>query len=122
MILIDSNLVIYSALNKEDNFFNVLEYEDCRFSVISQVEVMGFKGLKKKDDVYFKILFESVKSLPITDPIIYKAIELRQKRKLGLGDSFIAATAIIHNCILYTRNTKDFDWINDLEVHNPINN
>lgn len=122
MILIDSNLIIYSALNKGDNFFNALEYEDCRFSIISQVEVMGFKGLKKKDKDYFQLIFKRIKNLPVTEPIIWKATELRQKRKLGLGDSLIAATAIIHNCTLYTRNTKDFDWINDLEVHNPMDN
>ena len=61
MILIDSNLIIYSAINKNDNFLSSLRYEDCCFSIISQVEVMGFKGLKKEDENYFKLTFKTYK-------------------------------------------------------------
>lgn len=58
--------------------------------------------------------------IPITDPIVRKAIDLRQQKKLTAGDSLIAATALISNFEVITRNSADFDWIENLKVHNPI--
>jgi len=39
---------------------------------------------------------------------------------MSLGDSLIAATAIVHNTNLITANTKDFDWIKELTIINPL--
>jgi hypothetical protein len=47
-------------------------------------------------------------------------MQLRQQHKMSLGDSLIAATALIHDLILATRNIDDFNWINDLKLVNPI--
>ncbi|MDZ7846733.1 MAG: hypothetical protein U5L96_08155 [Owenweeksia sp.] len=49
------------------------------------------------------------------------AIDLRHQRKMSLGDSIIAATAIAHALPLVTVNMKDFDWIKQLEILNPLN-
>lgn len=40
---------------------------------------------------------------------------------MSLGDVLIAATALDHGLQLATANTKDFLWIDDLRVINPIN-
>lgn len=40
-------------------------------------------------------------------------------RSVSIIDSLIAATAIYHNCILLTRNTKDFDYPT-LHIMNPF--
>lgn len=37
---------------------------------------------------------------------------------MTLGDSIIAATALVNKLELVTANTKDFDWISDLKVVN----
>ncbi len=39
---------------------------------------------------------------------------------MTLGDSLVAGTALAHHYTLVTRNTKDFLWINDLEILNPF--
>ena len=121
MILFDTNIIIYSAQNEGAYLHDIFEKEGGYYSVITMVETLGYRKIDKRREGYFNLIFRRLKPLPVTDPIIFKAIELRKKRKLKLGDALIAATAITHNCILYTRNTKDFDWINDLEVHNPMN-
>ena len=58
--------------------------------------------------------------LPVNELVIDKAIELRQQRKMLVGDAIIAATAIINQAELYSRNTTDFDWIPTLRLINPI--
>jgi toxin FitB len=69
---------------------------------------------------FSRILFASVEVLPISRPVINQAVFLRQQKKMGLGDSIVAATAIEHDLTLVTRNTKDFTWIADLKTLNPI--
>jgi toxin FitB len=54
--------------------------------------------------------------------VIQKSTLLRQQRKMTLGDSLIAATALIYNQTLITRNDKDFDWIDGLKLINPFDN
>ena len=49
-----------------------------------------------------------------------RAVALRQKQKMGLGDAIIAATALVHGLTLVTRNVDDFKHIAGLEVQNPF--
>jgi predicted nucleic acid-binding protein len=55
----------------------------------------------------------------LVEPIILKAIENRKAHKTKLPDAIIAATALVNELIIITRNTKDFDKIKGLEVLNP---
>lgn len=55
-----------------------------------------------------------------TDDIIEIAIQLKQSRKMSLGDSVIAATALIHDLELYTHNVSDFAGIEGLRIVDPI--
>jgi len=45
---------------------------------------------------------------------------LRKKKKIRLGDSLVAATALVHDESLVTNNVKDFDWIEGLKIVNPL--
>jgi predicted nucleic acid-binding protein len=58
--------------------------------------------------------------LSIDQNILDEAVTLRQKRKTGIGDALIAATAIVHDLTLYTHNTDDFKWIPELRVTDPL--
>ena len=53
-------------------------------------------------------LFDTLQIIPIDSTIIDKAIELRQTRKMSIGDAIIGATAILKNSEISTRNTYDF--------------
>ena len=39
---------------------------------------------------------------------------------MSLGDAIIAATALIHGLTLATRNVRDFHWIDELTILDPI--
>ncbi|MBK9017493.1 MAG: PIN domain-containing protein [Saprospiraceae bacterium] len=69
---------------------------------------------------YLERVFKKKSPLPITPAIIDKAIELRQQRKMSAGDAIHAATALMNNLELNTRNVADFSWIEGLQVVNPI--
>jgi predicted nucleic acid-binding protein len=54
--------------------------------------------------------------LPISNSVIDKAIRLRQQRRRSLGDSIIAATALLYNLPVLTNNVADFSTIDGLRV------
>ncbi|WP_394996139.1 type II toxin-antitoxin system VapC family toxin [Emticicia sp.] len=57
---------------------------------------------------------------PLDNSIVYKTIELRRLYKIKLPDAIIAATAIVFDFTLISRNDKDFENINGLKYYNPF--
>ena len=58
--------------------------------------------------------------LPLSEVVVGQAVKLRQIRKMSLGDALVAATTLVHGRMLVTRNTKDFEWVAGLRLHNPF--
>ena len=56
----------------------------------------------------------------IDQPVLERAVGLRQRRKMSLGDAMIAATAMAHGLSLATRNLADFEWIAGLTTLEPL--
>lgn len=120
MRLIDSNLIIYFALPGFDWLNAHIQTIDAHFSSLTKVEVLGYHLLQPREKTFFETYFNSITALHPTSEIIQTAIQLRQTRKMSLGDSVIAATALVHNLELYTHNVVDFSNINGLNVVDPI--
>ncbi len=120
MRVLDSNLIIYSALPEFEYLRPLIKAADSRASLFSKLEVLGFHGLDAKSKRYFENVFYSLPLFQITDTILSTAIELRQQRKMSAGDAIIAATALQYDFELHTRNVSDFKWISGLKVVNPI--
>nr|WP_211173490.1 type II toxin-antitoxin system VapC family toxin [Brasilonema bromeliae] len=64
--------------------------------------------------------FATVTILPLSQPVLDRAVQLRQQRRMWLGDAMIAGTALAHNRTLVTRNITDFIWIAELRLLNPF--
>lgn len=121
MLLLDSNIIIYSTNPLYDSLQAFIAQYDCCVSLISKLEVLGFQNLQEKDKKILEDFFETAETIiPISDSIIEKAIQLRQQRKMSLGDAIIAATALEYDLTLVTANTKDFNWITSLNMTNPL--
>jgi predicted nucleic acid-binding protein len=120
MLLLESNIFIYSILPEHKALNEWMLKQEFAASEISLVEVLGYHRLPDEDARKLEDLFNMARVLPMSRDIVDKAIHLRRKRKMGLADSFLAATALDYNIPLATRNTGDFDWIEDLEVVNPM--
>ncbi len=123
--IFDTNTLIYfmdGTLTPKGLEFvlNALEKEECAISVISKIEVLGFpfpSVLQEQKAVKF------VHSLPIlhlTEDVVEKSIELRKSNKPKIADAIIAATAILLDLTLISRNEKDFKNIPGLNFINPF--
>jgi toxin FitB len=87
---------------------------------VSYVEVLGYHKLTNNERQDLEAFFAAAPILPISDAVLEQAVQLRQQRKMTLGDSLVAATALVHQRTLVTRNTDDFDWIDGLILLNPF--
>ncbi|MEA5260287.1 type II toxin-antitoxin system VapC family toxin [Arcicella aquatica] len=118
--MLDTNIIIYASLPDFHSLRHLIQNPENATSIVSKVEVLGYLNLKTFDKVLFQATFETLQLLPVNLSIIDKAIELRQQRKMSLGDSIIAATALVFDAELYTRNIDDFKHIQEIKVSNPI--
>ena len=119
-MLLDSNIIIYSFLPDFQTLQAFVNNRDTACSAVSYVETLGYHKLSEDEKHYLQQLFNTVSVLPITQAIISTAVEIRQQRKMSLGDAIIAATALEHHQTLVTRNIKDFDWMEGLKVVDPF--
>lgn len=119
-MLLDSNLIIYAANPAYPHLKNLIAGQASRVATITYIEVLGFHrfapGKKAKLDQIFSLL----QQLPLTRDIVDAAVQLRQQRKMSLGDAIITGTALVHQLSLATRNIKDFSWIDGLTVIDPL--
>jgi len=121
--LLDSNIVIdYIAgllPSRAEQWLHKIIDEEINVSIITKIEVLSFSP--DKDDNYPILVdfFETSNIFMLTDAIVNKTIQIRQKQRIKLPDAVIASTANIFGLILVTRNTSDFKNIPDLEVVNP---
>lgn len=119
-MLLDSNIIIYSSQPQYTSLRDLIEEQTAKVSVVSYIEVLGFHRITLSEKTFLQQFFDSAEILSLTDPIATRAIRLRQFRRMSLGDSIIAATAIEHNLTLITHNTADYRWIRELAIHNPL--
>ena len=120
MYFLDSNIIIYSVQPEHQYLRDYLRENELIISKITLLEVLGYYKLTQQEKEDFSRLLENMKHVSISDEIISKAIQLRQSRKLSIGDSLIAASAITSQAILLTANVLDFEWIIELTTYNPI--
>lgn len=120
MILIDSNILIYSAHEKYRYLRDLFKQENVFVSIITRLEVLGYHRITLKQITYFDAIFKVVEILQIDNALIEQAISYRQKKSMSVADSIIAATANIYNVDLYTNNVADFKSIKDFKIVNPI--
>jgi len=120
--LIDSNAVIDYLMGKLPSsgmfFMDELVNDIPNVSVITKIEVLGFHSSPPTEKL-LSGFFDDAVVLGLTDKVVEKTIELRKHYKIKLPDAIIAATALVHNMKLVTRNTADFDKLNSLIWINP---
>lgn len=120
MMLLDSNIIIYAHKAEYQVTRDFIRNKAIHASAISYLETLGYHQISTQEKAALQHFFAVITLLPISNAIIQKATELRQQKKLSVGDAVIAATALIYNKTLVTRNVKDFGWIDGLKLANPF--
>jgi predicted nucleic acid-binding protein len=120
--LIDTNVIIDNFGNKLPEKAKTLLYSiDLIISAVTKIEVLGWLNATKEQLKPLHNFMEITSIIPINEDIIEKTIVIRQTKKIALGDSIIAATALTYDLILISRNINDFKNINGLKVIDPHN-
>ena len=119
-MLIDTNIIIYSAQPQYPALRLFLDSIRRSVSMVSYIEAFGYHGLTADEERQLAEFFRAGQILPLSDAVAQQAIALRRRRRIGLADAIIAATAITHNLTLVTHNVRDFQWIAEIELLDPL--
>lgn len=119
--LLDTNILIYytQGLEITKNFVdNFTPQYSFNISILTKIEFLGWD--KHTDDGFKKCkeLIEHANIYQVDEAVSNKAIELKRRNKIKLADAIIAATALLNNLKLVTRNADDFKMLEGLEVVN----
>jgi len=99
----------------------VLQESQPALSVITEIELLCWKTAAQKDVVVLKEFTSDAHVFELEQSIKLKTIELRKTYTIKLPDAVIAATALMYELTLLTRNEKDFRNIKGLHLLNPWN-
>jgi predicted nucleic acid-binding protein len=124
MYLLDTNVVVHylakSLPLKSIDFLNQFIDQDCYVSVITQMELLGFNFKNSIERNVTEVFIENAIILDLNNEVVQKTIAIRKSRKIDLPDAIIAATAIVYDLTLITRNMKDFEKIQKIKVLNSF--
>ncbi len=95
-MLLDSNIIIYSAKREHGQLRQFLNESPYSVSAVSRIEVLGYRFLGKESE-YLEKFFEAANVLAISDSVVTQAVQLRQLKRMGLGDAIVAGTALAHH-------------------------
>jgi predicted nucleic acid-binding protein len=120
----DTNTVIYYLqkqfpLSGEQFMDNILQDYQPSISAITEIELLCWKTATEKDLSVLKDFIEDSVIFELDKDIKIKTAEFRKIYKIKLPDAIIAATAIVNNLTLLTRNVADFSSIETLAFVNP---
>ena len=118
--LADTNTIIDYLENKlSENSNEILDNNTIQMSVISRIELLVWKNASDKQ---VEILIDFINASSVFDlneTVILKSIEVRRSFSLKLPDAIIAATVLVHDLTLLTRNLKDFEKVVPLKCADP---
>lgn len=121
--IIDTNAVIdYLGKKMPETgmaFMNSVIDQVPNISVVTKIEVLGFNAPAE----HYRLLTDFMHDanvIDLTKDIVEACINLRKNHKTKLPDAIIAATAIVYDLALISRNTKDFQNIEGLKVVDPF--
>ena len=117
--LIDTNVLIGAQMNSLPEagmkFMAEIIDKDFTVSFITYIEFLGYKNVTKETEGFIAL----ANVLEINKEIIQTCVNMRKSKVVKLPDAIIAATALVNNLTLITRNISDFKNIPRLKITNP---
>lgn len=125
MILCDTNILIEFYKNNPQIVPELRQIGQSQLAVspITRAELY-FGALNKAELKKIKQHLSLLSQFPLDGSVSTIFLQLMEtyslSHKLSLPDALIAATALVHNLELYTLNTKDFRFISNLKLYQPV--
>ena len=121
--LIDTNILIYhtKGLHAASRFIDeVIAQQGFNISILTQIEFLGWEKHTVEGFRKCRRLIGLANVYSIDEDIAKEAIDLKRRARIKLADAVIAATALVNNLKLATRNVDDYKAAKDLEIFNPF--
>lgn len=122
--ILDTNTIIYfcnGSLPERANAFLQVEVDKGIYiSVISEIETLGYPLSTEYESMINEDFIDGSIIIELTRDVVEKTIEIKKARRIKLADAIIAATALVHDMTLISRNDSDFKRIPDLKYLNPF--
>ena len=121
--LIDTNILIYHTKGSQavSSFMgDVVGQRAFNISILTKIEFLGWEKHTPEGFQKCEQLVKLANIYPVDEDIAEQAIGLRRRVKIKLADAVIAATALVNNLKLATRNMEDYKAVKELEIFNPF--
>ncbi|WP_404415236.1 type II toxin-antitoxin system VapC family toxin [Marinospirillum sp.] len=99
--LLDTNIFI-NAIHQKIK----LPIAHYAFSVITELELLGFPGLNSTDEAVIKAILQQLTRIELNEQIRAETIQIRRSSLMKLPDSIISASAIVTGATLVTDDIK----------------
>ncbi|MCE2741849.1 MAG: type II toxin-antitoxin system VapC family toxin [Sphingobacteriales bacterium] len=122
----DTNIAIYFLQQQfpiaAENFIDscLIESKPC-FSAITEIELLCWKTASDYEINVIENFISECQVFELEKSVKIKTAQIRRVHKIKLPDAIIAATALVYDLILITRNTSDFKKIDGLKLVDPFN-
>lgn len=113
-VILDTNIVLY-LLNGDRILSELLYQKKLYLSFISQLELLGFRGITSKQHTEISKFIHDCIVIDINEEIKKEVISLRKKSTLKLPDSIVLAIARFLSLPLITSD-QDFKSISFAEI------
>jgi predicted nucleic acid-binding protein len=105
--VIDTNILVDYLRGLPDARTELGLYRSPAISVVSWIEIMA--GAVPGTEASARAFLHTFDRLQLDEKIAERAAAIRRTTRIKLPDAIIVATAQEHQCLLVTRNTRDFD-------------
>lgn len=119
----DTNTVIYYLQQQfpssaEKFIDGILKTEQPIFSAITEIELLCWKTPNENDLKAITQFIENSMVIELEREIKLQTVEIRKLHNIKIPVAIIAATALVYNLTLLTRNIQDFKSIDSLKIIN----
>lgn len=120
----DTNTAIYFLQQQfppdaEKFIDDLLKDEQPVISAITEIELLCWKTATEKDLEVLHNFITDALVIELEQPIKLKTADIRKTHKIKLPDAIIAATALVYDLTLLSRNVSDFSNISGIKIINP---
>lgn len=120
----DTNTIIYFLQRQftptaEKFIDNIVSTNQPAISAITEIELLCWKTATENDLLILRNFIKDSYVYELSQEIKNQTVEVRKYYNIKLPDAIIAATAIVNELTIITRNAKDFEKIPQLKVSNP---